>query len=281
MERSPFFSSGSITLYYVALPRGAARRGFTLVELLVVVAIIALLIAILLPGLRLARQHGQSAKCLAHLRQLSLAVVLYTQENQDRFPPWGLAHGGSGNPLQSWLNKLGPEFGGITDPNAGEQVNGLVKCPSDQSEFWRVPLSGITRQTSYASNYLLVYDGYRKNRLAKAPRPSSTIFWAELVEENKGPPGGAPLGFPVADHVHPDNWEQNLLIAANNDELERWASYEVEVGRHRGRANYALLDGHAAPFKFQETFACDFANTNLAEGRVEWFRNKYDPDVAR
>ena len=57
------------------------RTGFTLIELLIVIAIIAMLIAILLPTLRAIRQQGRAVVCGANLRQLSLALTMYDQEN--------------------------------------------------------------------------------------------------------------------------------------------------------------------------------------------------------
>jgi prepilin-type N-terminal cleavage/methylation domain-containing protein/prepilin-type processing-associated H-X9-DG protein len=60
-----------------------AKRGFTLIELLVVVAIIALLVAILLPALQRARDQTRTSVCLANLKQLSLAFVMYADEGDD------------------------------------------------------------------------------------------------------------------------------------------------------------------------------------------------------
>lgn len=61
-----------------------ARRGFTLIELLVVIAIIAILMAILLPTLNRAREQGKRAVCLNQQKQLSLASILYADDNDDK-----------------------------------------------------------------------------------------------------------------------------------------------------------------------------------------------------
>ncbi len=63
-----------------------ARRGFTLVELLVVIGIIALLIAILMPALATARQQAKSVTSLSNLRQLGIGLVQYRVENKGCYP---------------------------------------------------------------------------------------------------------------------------------------------------------------------------------------------------
>ena len=80
-----------------------SRVGFTLVELLVVIGIIALLISILLPTLSKARSSANTVKCLANLKQLATAGIMYENDNKGVLPPITY----EGNPLgYFWANAL-------------------------------------------------------------------------------------------------------------------------------------------------------------------------------
>src|SRR3990172_8033711 len=83
--------------------------GFTLIELLVVITVIAILVAILIPVVNLARERGQRAVCLSNLRQLTLAWVAYADEHNSKLvcgSTFSLTIGGPGRQrLEGWLGR--------------------------------------------------------------------------------------------------------------------------------------------------------------------------------
>ena len=71
----------------MSIQKQTSRRGFTLVELLVVIGIIAILVALLLPSLNAAREQAKSLQCMSNLRQIGVGIFLYTNDNKGHMMP--------------------------------------------------------------------------------------------------------------------------------------------------------------------------------------------------
>lgn len=112
---------------------GRRAAGFSIVELLVVIGIIALLMSMLFPVLRSARQTAERAKCASNLRQLGLAFQMYTNDNRQWLPDWSGWHvyphdtspedsGGLG-----WVEKMTPYLSPTSE---------VYHCPSFPAKFY-------------------------------------------------------------------------------------------------------------------------------------------------
>jgi prepilin-type N-terminal cleavage/methylation domain-containing protein/prepilin-type processing-associated H-X9-DG protein len=88
------------------------RGGFTVVELLVVAAIISIVAALMAPALNSARESGRRAKCISNMKQLGVAFRLYQEDHGGKYPfSWEIAGGNSNN----WQSRLG--FDEVTPGN--------------------------------------------------------------------------------------------------------------------------------------------------------------------
>ena len=116
------------------------RRGFTLVELLVVIGIIALLIGILLPTLSMARAAGRNAVCLSNLKQVQAAMVLYALDADDQVPIGYRRTKQFNSMIFSATTDAYVLFGKLHEAGLTDS-GGTYFCPSEQRPnfMWDVP----------------------------------------------------------------------------------------------------------------------------------------------
>lgn len=150
------------------------RRAFTLIELLIVVAIIGLLAGLLLPALGRARERGRRAVCRSNLRQVAIAAHCYVDDNNGRFPTFSAAN--YANDIWRWAGNLTWATAVTCDDRPGRQLNRYlritnaplsppatlapdvsspVRCPSDRI------LNGQGSYKIHGSSYSYNCDGYK------------------------------------------------------------------------------------------------------------------------
>ena len=187
----------------------AGRVGFTLIELLVVIAIVAILAAMLLPALSRAKQSARRIVCVDHLKQLSLATVMYVMENENYYP--------SSNSPDKWPQAIRPGYDNLR----------ILVCPDDNSI---IGAATITASADSAPRSFLInaWTDYF-DRLPQpvvfeimpesaVQHPSETILFGEKQEEQ----GDFLMDLRTGNEV-------NVL----------------EQTRHARGANYAFVDGSA------------------------------------
>ena len=101
------------------------RKGFTLVELLIVIAIIAMLASMLLPALRNAREKAKRSVCISNLRQTGMALLMYAQDYNGNFPTFDTWHWDPG----AMKNEAGRCNVGLLEPNYISDYD-IFYCPS-------------------------------------------------------------------------------------------------------------------------------------------------------
>jgi prepilin-type N-terminal cleavage/methylation domain-containing protein len=104
-------------------------RGFTLVELIIVIGIIALLMSFLMPSIRIARQNAQTVKCAAQLNQIGAALHAYASANHDWFPAWSGWHTW---PTSFDTDSSSPAWTVEMIPYLGNPDSPVYNCPAFQ-----------------------------------------------------------------------------------------------------------------------------------------------------
>jgi len=173
--------------------RSSNNRAFTLIELLVVVAIIALLAAILFPVFQRARENARRTSCANNLKQLSVAMIQYTQDNDETFDPgttyeWATEAGAPAGTLSgggAWVRLAGMGWAGILYPYV--KNDDVYICPDDGT----IQRAGVQYNVSYAYNTNIALTSqslrYQPAYLSQFTSPSMTVLFFEAYQGGTTP----------------------------------------------------------------------------------------------
>lgn len=238
--------------------RRRAQAGFTLVELLVVTAIISLLAGMLLPALEKARDHARLLLCANNSKQLGLGVAMYAGEFSDHLPPDGCynKNGSASRGRASWWPCLTyPYVTGQTQPGNGGwndswwYIPGGVQstvfgCPSMNQSHGTAKYVYIEGYVSYGVNFMQFCFTWPSGpaystKLAAVAQPSATIWQTESISTGGG-------GFSLM--ITPGWLGGSDTPALRHGGWGTGASTEWDAG-NPGVANCWFVDGHVRGYR--------------------------------
>lgn len=206
--------------------RGTHSHAFTLIELLASIAVIAILVAILIPIIGSVRASASSTKCVSNLRLIGAALHSYANDNDDRFPPW---YHYDWKACWFWYLE---SYVGLPEKTMGfnpkPRSAGIFICPSFD------PALVKERKAAYAYNEYIMTPEWNFER-SVVPEPGKTFLVVEINANTElgGQSGGA--GNVVGPLVgrHPGNSANFLFMDGHVETIESASRIQDSDSRWR------------------------------------------------